>query len=382
MHYYHRGNRRKRALTDFSIEAERANIRRIIDSFGPEVFERFAGCGDPSRLPVFIIGMPRSGTTLVEQIIASHPAVHGAGELNDLWRILGGIGPWLPTGRNLPEAVADVDPEAWAELGQRFVKRLQRYNKDALRITDKLPFNYTLAGIIRIMLPGARIIHCVRDPRDTCVSCYTTSFQSDRGFTCDLADLGETYRLYWQLMNHWRARSPAGCSRSAMNIWSGISKANHAAWWTISVWTGRMHASISMQTPRRVMTASMTQVRQPAYQTSIGRWRRYQDHIQPLLTGSRRSAINTGSTMPDMITVTDLFSTAMAEASLPDHEATVRGTRELFSAPRGRGSDRSATKLSAQPNSGRCSKAASICSAGRIRRSRSWPISATRRWRS
>ncbi len=285
MHYYHRGNRRKRALTDFSIEAERANIRRIIGSFGPEVFERFAGSGDPSELPVFIIGMPRSGTTLVEQIIASHPAVHGAGELNDLWRILGGIGPWLPTGRNLPEAVADVDPEAWAELGQRFVRRLQRYNKDALRITDKLPFNYTLAGIIRIMLPGARIIHCVRDPRDTCVSCYTTSFQSDRGFTCDLADLGETYRLYWQLMNHWRRTLPGGLFeiRYEQLVRNLESESRRMVEYLGLDWSD---ACLDFhQTPRRVMTASMTQVRQPAYQTSIGRWRRYQDHIQPLLTG-------------------------------------------------------------------------------------------------
>lgn len=284
MQFYHRGNRRKRELTDFSIEAERENIRRIIDSFPPEVFERFSGCGDPSRLPVFIIGMPRSGTSLVEQILASHPAVHGAGELNDLWRTLGGIGEWLPEGRNLPEAVAEVDPAAWAELGRRFVERLRRYDPEALRITDKLPFNYTLAGIIRIMLPEARIIHCVRDPRDTCVSCYTTSFQSDRGFTCDLTELGETYRLYWSLMSHWHAVLPDGLleMRYESLVDDLEAEARRMVEYLGLEWSDEcldFHRN-----PRRVVTASMTQVRQPAYRSSVGRWRRYEDHIGPLLS--------------------------------------------------------------------------------------------------
>jgi tetratricopeptide (TPR) repeat protein len=283
MQFYHRGNRRKRELSDFSIEAERANTQRIIDSFGPEVFERFAGCGDPTELPVFIVGMPRSGTTLVEQILSSHPAVHGAGELNDLWRTLGGIGKWLPEGRNLPEAVAEVDPAAWAELGQRFVKRVRRYNREALRITDKLPFNYTLAGIIRIMLPQARIIHCVRDPRDTCVSCYTTSFQSDRGFTCDMSELGETYRLYWKLMTHWRQVLPGGLFE--MRYESLVDDLETEARGMVD-YLGLEWSDDCLdfhQNPRRVLTASMTQVRQPAYRSSMGRWRRYEDHIQPLL---------------------------------------------------------------------------------------------------
>jgi len=283
MKFYNRGNRRKRELSDFSIEAERANTQRIIDSFDPGVFERFAGCGDPDPLPVFIIGMPRSGTTLVEQILSSHSAVHGPGELNDLWRTLGGIGTWLPEGRSLPEAVAEVDPAAWAELGQRFIKRLRRYNRNALRITDKLPFNYTLAGIIRIMLPQARIIHCVRDPRDTCVSCYTTSFQSDRGFTCDLTELGQTYRLYWQLMTHWRAVLPGGLFEVRYeNLVSDLDiEARRMVDYLGLDWSDEcldFH-----ENPRRVLTASMTQVRQPAYTSSIGRWQRYQDHIQPLL---------------------------------------------------------------------------------------------------
>ncbi len=283
MPYYHRGNRRKHELADFSIEAERANIGRIIHSFDAEVFERFSQLGDPSELPVFIIGMPRSGTTLVEQILDSHPAIHGGGELNDLWRILGGIGRWLPQGRNLPEAVADVDPTAWAELGQSLVRRLRRYDKDALRITDKLPFNYTLTGIIRLMLPRARIIHCVRDPRDTCISCYTTSFQSDRGFTCDLTELGETYQLYWQLMQHWKSVLPGGLFEIRYeDLVRNVEQESRR----MIDYVGLEWSDDCLdfhQNQRKVITASMTQVRKPAYQSSIGRWRRYADHIQPLL---------------------------------------------------------------------------------------------------
>ena len=283
MKSYARGNRLKRELTDFDIRAERSNNERIIEAFDADLFEKFEGLGDPSDLPVFIVGMPRSGTTLVEQILDSHPAIFGAGELNDLWRIVSGIGRWLPAGSSLPADVGKLDPTAWADLGGRFVKRLRRYDREASRIVDKLPFNYTLAGIIRLMLPNARIIHCVRDPRDTCLSCYLTSFQSDRGFTCDLGDLGATYGLYWRLMDHWRDVLPGGFHevRYEQLVEDTESQARLLIDYLGMEWSdGCMRF---FDNPRMVATASMTQVRQPIYHSSIGRWRRYQDYLGPLL---------------------------------------------------------------------------------------------------
>jgi hypothetical protein len=283
MESYARGNRLSRELTDFDIRAEQSNNERIIEAFDADLFETFEGLGDPSELPVFIVGMPRSGTTLVEQILDSHPAIFGAGELNDLWRIVNGIGRWLPAGSSLPTDVGKLDPAAWADLGGRFVRRLRRYDREASRIVDKLPFNYTLAGIIRLMLPNARIIHCVRDPRDTCLSCYMTSFQNDRGFTCDLADLGATYRLYWQLMDHWRTVLPGGFHEIR---YEQLVEDTEAQTRSLIDYLGVDWSDDCMRffdNPRIVTTASMTQVRQPVYRSSIGRWRRYREYLSPLL---------------------------------------------------------------------------------------------------
>ncbi len=285
MALYARANRLKREMTDFDMAAERVNVQRIAATFEPALFEKFSGSGDPSQLPVFVIGMPRSGTTLAEQILASHPRVHGAGEINDLWRVLGGLGRVLPPGSKQPEGIRDAPLEIWRDLGKRYIDRITMYSRDADRIIDKLPFNYTLAGIIRLMLPQSRIIHCVRDPRDTCVSCYMTSFQNDRGFTFDLAELGETYSLYWDLMCHWSTVLPGGMHEvryeSLVEDPEGQSRA-------MVEYLGLDWSEDCLSffdNPRSVTTASMTQVRQPIYKSSIGRWRRYSDHLAPLLQG-------------------------------------------------------------------------------------------------
>jgi len=285
MAMYARGNRIKRELTDFDIESERINIERIITAFGPELFEKFHGVGDLSQVPVFIFGMPRSGTTLVEHILASHPRVYGAGEINDLWRIVSGIGRVLPPGSKQPEDIGKAPPEIWRQLGHRYVRSVRRFSSDADRITDKLPFNYTLAGIIRLMLPNARIIHCVRDPRDTGLSCYLTSFQNDRGFTCDLAEMGETYRLYWDLMEHWRAVLPGGFHdvRYESLVTDPEEQSRALVDYVGLEWSD--NCLRFFENPRSVATASMTQVRQPIYSSSVGRWRRYRDHLGPLLQG-------------------------------------------------------------------------------------------------
>ncbi|MGI9264905.1 MAG: tetratricopeptide repeat protein, partial [Gammaproteobacteria bacterium] len=272
MKMFHRGNKIKKGLNEFSIEAERANTRRIIRSFPAEVFENKGEAGDPSPLPVFVLGMPRSGTTLVEQILDSHPRIHGAGEINHLWRIVSRVGEFLPPGRSLPDAVREVSKEGWDTLGQRYIENIRAYDDVAERIVDKLPFNYTLAGVIKLMLPNAHIVHCVRDPRDTCVSCYLTSFGGDRGFTSDLAELGETYRLYRELMDHWKKVLPGGIYEVSYEKLVSDQEAE----------SRRLLEQIGMdwsddclnfhRNARLVTTASMTQVRQPAYKTSIARW--------------------------------------------------------------------------------------------------------------
>jgi hypothetical protein len=267
----------------FTLAAERTNTRRIIETFTPELFEQFKECGDPSEKPVFIIGMPRSGTTLVEQIIASHPQVHGAGELNDLWRTAEQIASFLPPGAQLPENIDQVRPEAWGFIGNQYVKTITQRSWDALRITDKLPFNYTLTGIIQLMLPNARIIHCRRDPLDTCVSCFMTSFGSDRGFTRDLHMLGGTYRTYQDLMTHWHKVMPG---RILDIVYEELVGDTEEQARKLIEHLGLAWDESCLEfykNKRRVSTSSLAQVRQPVYKTSIERWRRYEKHLAPLI---------------------------------------------------------------------------------------------------
>ncbi|MBA3564224.1 MAG: sulfotransferase [Gammaproteobacteria bacterium] len=279
--HFREGNEIMRSLRTFDARAEQENARRIIRAFTSEVFAA-AGSGHPSELPVFIVGMPRSGSTLVEQILDSHPEVHGAGEINYLWRTLNGIGEFLPARSSLPEAIGLVQPQAWPRLAEGYLDKLRVHAPGAERIVDKMLFNYTLLGMIRLMFPRARIIHCLRDPLDTCVSCYTTAFANDRGFTNSLEDLGATYRTYRDLMRHWHAVLPGGMLDVAYeslieNLDAGARRIVDFLGLEWSDGCLEFHRN-----PRAVGTASNTQVRRPPYRTSIGRWRRFEQHLGPL----------------------------------------------------------------------------------------------------
>ncbi|MGH8496477.1 MAG: tetratricopeptide repeat-containing sulfotransferase family protein [Gammaproteobacteria bacterium] len=283
--HFHEGNEIMRRLRPFDASAEAENARRIERSFTRDVFAAAAGSGHPSEVPVFVAGMPRSGSSLVEQILDSHPQVHGAGEVNYLWRTVSAIDRYLPPGASLPEAIGEVSPEAWPRLAEAYLERLSVHAPDAERIVDKLPFNYTLLGMVRLMFPRARIIHSLRDPLDTCVSCYTTSFANDRGFTSSLEDLGVTYRAYDALMRHWRAVLPGGLLDVG---YESLVEDTEAGARRIVDYLGLNWSETCLEfhrNPRAVGTASNTQVRRPAYRTSIGRWRHFERHLGPLRDG-------------------------------------------------------------------------------------------------
>ncbi len=272
----------KRRKVQFDLENEKANTERIIRAFSPSVFASREPRGTPAQHPVLIVGMPRSGTTLVEQILDSHPQIHGGGELNDLWRSISRIGPWLPANGQLPESVREVQEEGWRQVGEHYAGRLRALNPDALRITDKMPFNYTLLGLARMMMPNVRIIHVVRDPMDTCLSCYFTSFAADRGFTNDLREVGGTYLTYQNLMDHWRAILPGGILEVQYEeLVDDIEGQARLMLEYLDVpWSEDCLAF--HKNHRVVNTASHVQVRQPAYKSSVGRWRKYRHHLGPL----------------------------------------------------------------------------------------------------
>ncbi len=287
--HLHAGNAAKRATIAYDEKGTFALFERIEATFTRELIEQKSGRGDPSTRPIFIIGMPRSGTTLVEQIIASHPFVHGAGELqtfNDvILTVRGPDGNTLP----YPEFVPALDASALQQIGARYIALVRELAvkfgvADAQRITDKMPSNYYFAGLIHLALPNAKIIHTIRDPVDTCVSCFSKLFSAEQNHTYDLAELGSYYKRYEHLMAHWRSVLPAGRILD-VRYEDVVADLEGEARRIIShcglIWDDRCLSF--HKTDRPVRTASATQVRQPIYKSAIGRWRVYEEQLGTLL---------------------------------------------------------------------------------------------------
>jgi tetratricopeptide (TPR) repeat protein len=281
----HEANRRKRETTSFDLDAFERYLLRIGEVFDASLLERFVGAGSDSRTPVFVVGMPRSGTSLVEQIIASHPAVHGAGELWDVtW--LGLAVAALNAGQApYPDGVELLGPKEIGNLAEAYLHRLHSLDPEAQRITDKAPQNFQFVGLIHMLFPEAAIVHCTRDPVDTCLSCYRLLFASSQmDFTYDLRGLGRYQRAYARLMEHWRQVLPDGRMlevRYEHVVADVEAQARRLVDYCGLEWDERC---LSFQsTDRAVKTASFSQVRQPLYGGSVGKWRRFEKHLGPLL---------------------------------------------------------------------------------------------------
>ncbi len=181
--YLSRGNQFKRGSINFDIATVQGVCDRTIKEFSRELFAQNRAVGFNSELPIFILGMPRSGTTLVEQILASHLQVHGAGELPYLQQLAKALSRKL--GRPFPEGVGKIDPGSWQGLGKNHVQTMRKIVPRARYITDKMPDNFWRVGLIHLILPQAKIIHCVRNPADTCLSCYQKLFTQGQEFSYD-----------------------------------------------------------------------------------------------------------------------------------------------------------------------------------------------------
>jgi len=273
-----RANALKRQSLGYDEAATLAHLERIGSIFTPALLRDKAESGHPSDVPIFVIGMPRSGTTLVEQILASHPDVHGAGELPEFPDAALAV---LPA---FPEDAARLSAASLRALGADYAARLAARAPAARRISDKLPANFQFAGLIHLALPGARLIHVRRDPLDTCWSCFATLFTAGQPFACDLGELGRYYRAYEALMSHWRAVLPAGAMLEIRyeDVVADLEReARRMLAFCGLAWDARCLAF--HRTERPVRSASAVQVRQPLYADSIGRWRPYAAELGPLL---------------------------------------------------------------------------------------------------
>jgi tetratricopeptide (TPR) repeat protein len=275
------GSRLKRATLDYDADKSARHFDSIMRVFDEATLARLRGSGDASQVPIFVLGMPRSGTTLTEQILASHPDVYGAGELQDLLA----IAHRAVAEASYPENILKIDRAQLAAWGADYVCGLQKRAPHARHITDKMPANFYAIGLIHLMLPNAKIIHVNRNPIDTCLSCFMQLFNArNLAHTYDLAELGRHYVDYARLMEHWRRVLPAGAFLD-VNYEEVVADLEAQARRMLEYcgleWND---ACINFHKHKRsIRTASVTQVRQPIYQSSVEKWRRYEHHLGPLL---------------------------------------------------------------------------------------------------
>jgi tetratricopeptide (TPR) repeat protein len=279
--HYEKANALRR--TPFDRAAHAAHVDALMEAFSADALARLPRASNRYRLPLFIVGMPRSGTTLVEQILASHPQVFGAGERPEITWYTQRLAAMLGTQVPYPQCVAELDRATLDTLAERYHGALRRLDPVATRVTDKMPNNFLHLGLIGLLLPGARVIHLIRDPRDNCLSCYFQAFTGAHPYAQDLGDLGSYYRQYERLMAHWRAVRPLPMLevRYEELVADQEGQSRRIVAFAGLEWDERclrFHES-----DRPVATASHDQVRRPMYKGAMERWRRYEAHLGPLL---------------------------------------------------------------------------------------------------
>jgi len=275
------GNATRTSTTD---EASFIQLRGIQKQFTCDKHEQASRSNVPSSKPVFIVGMPRSGTTLVEQIVSSHPLISGAGELSYIGDILNSFPERFGSSRNYPTCMDELSVADLNTLAQEYLKNLSKHAPDATRITDKMPHNFLHLGLIDRLFPNSRIIHCVRSPMDTCLSIYFHNFSGNHPYTNNLRALGEYYKGYIELMNHWKRiiRIPLMevVYEDLVENQEAVSR-NMISFCEVD-WD--QQCLRFNESERIVNTPSYDQVRQPIYTKSINRWKNYEKHLEPLIT--------------------------------------------------------------------------------------------------
>jgi tetratricopeptide (TPR) repeat protein len=255
----------------------------MISVFTPGFMSTAPRATHGSRRPIFIVGMPRSGTTLVEQILSSHPDVFGAGELEEIRRISLEMLKVDRNGKIVPGCLDDLTADTCNRFAARYLDHLDGLAGGAARVTDKMPQNFIGVGVIALLFPEARIIHCRRDPLDTCLSCYVNDFGATHDYATDLETLGRYYREYQRLMRHWKEVlgipmleiDYEALVADQENVTRGLLDYCGLEWNEQCL---RFHDN-----RRAVATSSYDQVRRPVYSRSVGRWRNYEPWLGPLI---------------------------------------------------------------------------------------------------
>ncbi len=284
---YAEGNRLRRETIAYDVGNDERRADAIVDAVGADTLARLAGSGAPAARPIIVMGMPRSGTSLVEQILASHPDIDGAGELALARTIIEARAPY-------PAGVAALDAGDMARFGTAYAAALDARTPPGLRAVDKMPSNFLYAGLLHRMLPKAKLVFCSRDPLDNGLSLYTALFSGRQDFAYDLGEIGRYYNAHRRVVAHWRRVLPA-------DAWFEIRYEDVVTDFDATVrrlldfcdvpWDERCRRFY--ETPRKVTTASRIEVRQPLYRSSIGRAQRYAAYLAPLIDTLQEGTVKT-----------------------------------------------------------------------------------------
>ncbi|MBF0281793.1 MAG: sulfotransferase [Zetaproteobacteria bacterium] len=315
-------NALNKRLLKYDAKQHRNRCARIRAAFPKAFFDHRKDCGVMSTLPVFVVGMPRSGTTLVEQILASHSEIFGAGELGVIPQVIQGLERWerhIGSGRHYPDCVDDLNPFVTEGIANGVLKELREIDEDAKFIVDKLPHNFENIGLIKFLFPHAKIISVRRDPRDIAISNYFTDYQAKHGgmgFAYDLTAIGEQLGDHNLLMHHWKQIFPGEILEinyeDVVENTEGLAK--KMLEYIGVAWEPEVLAFNELDRP--VKTASVWQVRQPIYKTSKAKWMRYEWYLGPLTAGTN------GKIVPDPITDMERFPVpGMFVDGVADYEA-------------------------------------------------------------
>ena len=278
--FYQKGNLYKRELLNYDINIDINLFNEIKEIFNTNIFKNLNNVGNQNTSPIFIVGMPRSGSTLVEQIISSHPKVFGADEINDLNNL---VLKYFNKKKKIdfPKNLLNIDKSLFKNIGDEYILAIRKYSKLSENITDKALLNFRWIGLIKLMLPNAKIIHCKRNPKDNCVSIFKNNFSGRLDFSYDLKELVQYYNLYKNLMDYWHKILPGyihdisyeNLTQNQEHETRKLLNACNLNW--------NQKCLEFQKNKRPVLTASISQVRKPMYRTSIKSWEKYEKHFKP-----------------------------------------------------------------------------------------------------
>jgi tetratricopeptide (TPR) repeat protein len=282
-HYYGRGNSMRRMHVRHDTLEYQAMIDRLIEVFDAQRFSQQAPGSASDPVPIFIVGLPRSGSTLIEQILASHSRVEGTRELPDLPHLIGTINNRLSEDLDYPDVLQHLNDDNLFGLGRQYLESTKRYRRGKPCFTDKMPNNFIHVGLIKLILPNARVIDARRHPLDSCLGSFKQLFIKGQPFTYDLDDLGEYYLQYRRLMDHWHEQLPGYVHEVQ---YEELVETPEAVIRDLLKYCGLPWESGCLrfhETDRAVESASSQQVRQPIYSSSVNSWRHYEYHLGELV---------------------------------------------------------------------------------------------------